>query len=295
MFKVSVVTDEISSDIETALELASSWGLRNVELRGIANQRIGNLDTFNYDNLVKNIRRFDVKVAALSPGIFKIPFPLGVYEGNTVLRWQDENEFYQQQHIKELADMHLKKLLPESIENAQRLDAGIIVVFSFNRPEAAPEHAIPQFVVDYLGEASRMAERAGIKLVLENEHICWGDNSENALEIIRQVNSPSLSLNWDSGNSYYSHEKPYPDGYQRVRGYIGHVHVKDAITDKSTGKMSYVVNGEIDWENQLRSLIDDDYNGYVTVETHCRPKILSAKQTLDRILNVSGMDALNLV
>jgi hypothetical protein len=33
--KISIVTDEISSDVETAIELGLEWGVRDFELRGI--------------------------------------------------------------------------------------------------------------------------------------------------------------------------------------------------------------------------------------------------------------------
>ena len=37
--KLSVVTDEVSSDPETALEILHSWGVEGVELRGIEDTR----------------------------------------------------------------------------------------------------------------------------------------------------------------------------------------------------------------------------------------------------------------
>jgi hypothetical protein len=35
MMKISIVTDEVSSDVETALEIIKSWGVEAVELRSI--------------------------------------------------------------------------------------------------------------------------------------------------------------------------------------------------------------------------------------------------------------------
>jgi sugar phosphate isomerase/epimerase len=56
--------------------------------------------------------------------------------------------------------------------------------------------------------------------------------------------------------------------------------------------MEYVVKGVIDWEGQLQALITSGYDGYLSIETHCRPKVESAQDTLRRILAVAGDSAL---
>lgn len=292
MIKVSVVTDEISSDLETALEIATSWGMKNVELRGVGNQRVGSLSPYWEDHLLKMVRNFGVKVVALSPGLFKIPLPRPVFEGYTVLKWQDEVEFYHAEEEKKTAEWHLYELLPKTIELAKKLGVPNILVFSFKKPEGATDGNCPPLVVDYLKKAVKLAEEAEITLVLENEHICWGDTAENVRALIEKVGSKNLKLNWDPGNSYFAHEIPYPDGYRVIKDIVGHVHFKDAVTDKKTGAMQYVVQGEINWENQLKDLKENGYNGFISIETHCRPKIESAHKTLDRIVSILGNEVL---
>lgn len=44
--RMFVVADEISSDFETTVELGVSWGIRNLEIRGLDVHRIGN--TWSY-------------------------------------------------------------------------------------------------------------------------------------------------------------------------------------------------------------------------------------------------------
>lgn len=291
MIKVAVITDEISSDLETALEIATGWGMKTIELRGVGHQRVGRLSPYWEDHVLKMVRNFDVKVAALSPGVFKIPLPVPVFEGYTVLKWQDEVEYYNAKAQAQTAERHLNEILPATISLAKKLDVPNILIFSFNKPDESRGDC-PQLVIDYLKKAARMAEAAGITLILENEHICWGDTAKNTRKIIEKVGSKNLKLNWDPGNAYFAHEVPYPDGYETIKDLIGHVHMKDAVTDRKSGAMQYVVAGEIDWESQLAALREDGYQGYLSIETHCRPKIASAKQTLERIIAVMGKEVL---
>jgi sugar phosphate isomerase/epimerase len=291
VIKVAVVTDEISSDLETALEIATDWGMKTIELRGVGNQRVGSLSPYWEDHVIKMVRNFSVKVAALSPGVFKIPLPAPVFEGHTVLKWQDEAEYYNAQAQAQTVERHLNEILPATIRLAKKLDVPNILIFSFNKPEGTAGDG-PPLVIDYLKKAARMAGEAGITLILENEHICWGDTAKNTRKIIEQVGSKHLKLNWDPGNAYFAQEVPYPDGYETIKDIIGHVHMKDAITDRESGAMQYVVAGEIDWEGQLKALREDGYHGYLSIETHCRPKIASAKRTLERIIAVLGKEVL---
>ena len=89
-------------------------------------------------------------------------------------------------------------------------------------------------------------------------------------------------MNWDPGNAFFAGETPYPDGYRAVRGLVGHVHFKDARRT-STGELEYVADGQIDWAGQIRALQQDGYSGYISVETHLRPKVAEANAGLARL------------
>jgi sugar phosphate isomerase/epimerase len=137
-------------------------------------------------------------------------------------------------------------------------------------------------VVDRLGQAAERAASAGITLALETEEGYWADTGERTRKVVEQVNHPALRVNWDPGNAFCAGETPFPTGYSALRGLIQHVHYKDArrLPD---GKSEFVTSGEIDWQGQVRALVLDGYNGYISIETHLRPKIASAKASFDRL------------
>jgi sugar phosphate isomerase/epimerase len=286
--KISLVTDELSSDFETAVEIGTSWGIRNYEIRGVGTERIGSHSKYTEHHLKRVIEQFGISICAVSPGIFKVEPQQDVFEGWTVLKWQDVYEFEQQQRLEAVIENQIEVILPRTIAFCQSVGCSNIILFSFNRPAGVPSGTpLPKFLLDYFKRATKMAEDNKIQLFIENEHICYGDTVENCIQIIKDVGSPNLSINWDPGNAYFAHEIPYPTAYEKVAPYVRHVHMKDAITH-ANGEMEYVVKGDIKWEEQLKALQDSGYDGYLSIETHCRPKIVSAKNTLDRILRVCG-------
>ena len=292
MFKIAVVTDELSSDFETAVELASEWGIRNVEIRGVSDERIGSHTPYSAHHIKKIIRNFGVNIVSVSPGIFKIAHHAPVFEGWTVLKWQDRYEFDLQRARQEAIERQLSEVLPRTIDFCNEVGCTRIVIFSFNMPDGSPfDLQLPEYLLDYFRQACALAKSAGMTLLMENEHICYGNTVDNTRRIIEAVGCDNLKLNWDPGNAYFSHEVPYPDAYGKIKDIVGHVHMKDAVTHPD-GSMEYVVKGTIDWEGQLRALVDSGYDGYLSIETHCRPKVKSARDTLARILAVTGGDAL---
>ena len=76
---------------------------------------------------------------------------------------------------------------------------------------------------------------------------------------------------------------PYPDGFEQFRPFIRHVHFKDVTTEPATGARTVVVDGVIDWRGAFAALRSDSFDGYISVETHRRPKIDSTFQMLQRL------------
>lgn len=286
--KISIVTDEVSADLETSLELAKDWGLDAVELRGIGMQRYPNVADLWQARVPELIQESGLPVAALSPGLFKIPYPRPQTPDTRILRWEDALVFERNQKAEALVRYHLETLLPASIAAAQKLGARIIVCFSFDRgPEVSPLEPVPQEVIDVLKEAARQVQTAGLTLAVEVEHICWGDNGARTAKIVEKVGNPALGINWDPANAYRAGEdRPYPEDYAAVRDLVRHVHFKDACTDARTGERRFVFEGGVDWAGQIKALIRDGYEGFISVETHVRPKVQMARRSLERLRNL---------
>jgi sugar phosphate isomerase/epimerase len=279
--RLSVVTDEVSADLETALELVLSMGVNAVELRGIGEQRYPAVDEFWQVRTRELIGEAGVSVAALSPGLFKIPYPVRPDQQTRILRWEDAGVFRRHREADALVRRHLEELLPQAISAAQELGAPTIVCFSFDR--SGGNKQIPDLAIDVLRDAARQVGEAGLTLAIEVEHVCYGDSARRTAEIVQRVDHPALGVNWDPANAYKGgEERPYPDGYAAVRDHVRHVHFKDAWTDPSTAVRHFGLDGVIDWKGQIAALADDGYEGFVSVETHARPKVDATRRTVQR-------------
>jgi sugar phosphate isomerase/epimerase len=283
MLKISLVTDELSADPETALELATSWGIRAFELRGYFAERVPQLTNYQNHNLRRILEDYGAHIVALSPGLFKMPYPPGAPESWSFTSL-DAGAFVGWESAHQLVQRHVTEILPQTLNLANALGARTVVIFGFHRGGAAPAEA-PPAVIDTLHMAAESAARAGITLALETEEGYWADTGERTARIIKQVNHPALRVNWDPGNAFCAGDTPFPVGYGPLRGLIHHVHFKDARR-LADGSVEFVTLGEIDWRGQIQALISDGYDGYISIETHLRPKIASARASFERLQNL---------
>jgi sugar phosphate isomerase/epimerase len=280
MMKISLLTDEISADPETAIELGVQWGIKDFELRGYFLDRVPRISAYQKIRLQQLLERYQANIIAVSPGLFKFPFP-SKQPAEFPMPWLDQAYYDDWSETHKLLEDHLNKLLPESLEFANELGANMVISFGFARSGFSPGPP-PDELLDCLLKAAERAKAAGMQLAIENESGFWADTGERTGEIIRTINHPCLGVNWDPANAYFEGDKPYPDGYEHVRGLVKHVHFKDALKN-ARGEHVYAVEGEIDWSGQIGALVADGYTGFISVETHLRPKVESANSSLNRL------------
>lgn len=63
--KISIVTDEISADPETAMELAREWGIHAVELRGFGTDRVPDFTPFQKQRLRELLDAYEMELVAI--------------------------------------------------------------------------------------------------------------------------------------------------------------------------------------------------------------------------------------
>lgn len=280
---ICVVTDEISADPETAIELAAGWGIRDFELRGYYYDRVPMISAHQKRRLHELFKHYDAHVVAVSPGLFKFPFP-PVESVSIPLPWLDRVYFDAWESAHKQTEEHLNELLPATIDFACEMGAQTIVSFAFSRG-GTPAGPAPDLLLEYLFRAAEKVKAGGLQMAIENEVGFWADTGERTAEIVRRIGHPNLGINWDPGNAFCEGENPFPDGYSKVKDWIRHVHFKDARRLPGGG-FEFAQIGEIDWEGQLKALAEDGYQGYISIETHLRPKIAAAKSAVERLLKL---------
>ena len=259
-FKLGVITDEISEDLEQALDFLAAHHLTHCELREISGKNIMNLSHEELTRARDSIRKRRFRVSDIASPLFKYNLP------EMPARENEKRDTFNAT----FTDQDTEDLLRRAFEIARFFDTNKIRIFSYWRVDE-PEKAYPH-VRERLAKAAVMAGKEKMLLVLENEPACNVGTGKELGRLLRDFNSPHLRGVWDPGNVTMLDEVPYPDGYREVRGLFAHMHVKDAKKDPQTGKVAWVPVGDgmVDFRGQFKALREDKYTGTMSLETHYR-------------------------
>ena len=278
--KISIVTDELSADPETAFELGLEWGVSHFELRGVYDQRVPRLAGHVRQRLIRAIRSLGVTITAISPGLFKIPFPASEPQHSN-LGWMGAGFHRSWADLRALLDDHQRNLLPEALDFAQEVGASHLIAFSFHR-DGAPAGPAPQALVDVIASATQRAADRGMTLLIETEEGHWANTGESSAALARRINHPALGINWDPANACIDGDTPFPDGYASVRPFVQNVHFKDVHVPVD-GAWTIVEEGDVDWSGQIAALVADHYTGAIAIEPHLSPSVSSTRKALERL------------
>lgn len=276
---ISIVTDELTGDPETAFQLGLEWGVTHFELRGVHETRVPRISSHARQRLLRAIERYGVSITAISPGLFKIPFPATERKHSNLI-WMDAEFADAQTRAETLLADHLENLLPESIAFAQSVGAPYLIAFSFAR-NGAPQGDAPQGVIDAITHAAKTAAAAGVELLIENEEGHFADTGLRSANLIERIRAP-IGLNWDPANARIDGDTPFPDGYEAARSLIRNVHYKD-VRCFADGGWEIAAEGEVDWNGQISALTRDGYSGAIAVEPHLSPPVKATRDALRRL------------
>lgn len=248
MYKTAVISDEISQDIGIAADLAVTYGLNGLEIRSV-NERNPFQMSGEDVRLIKRVcDDHGLAICAVGSPLFKCDL--------------DSDAEYEQ---------HLAGL-SRCIEAAQLWGTDLIRGFTFWRTDD-PAASFSKIASRY-ERAIRIAEQGGVTIVIESEpSVCTG-NMRMLYDFLRLLNAPCVAALLDAGNEVADpgSPPPYPDGYELLKPYIRHVHLKDskASAGNSFFSPALIGRGDVDFHGLLRRLKADHYDGWVSVETHYR-------------------------
>lgn len=246
MYRRAIITDEISQDFELAVNMAADFGLDGIEVRTAWDVRIDRMSTDELRRVKEIASSRGLVVASLASPVFKcaIDDPAEVAE-----------------HF---------EILKRCMDAAHALDTHLVRAFTFWRV-ADPASRVPE-ICDRFAEATHAMAGSGLTLVIENEHTCNVATSDEIVGFLGRLGDPAVRALWDPCNAYWTGEADAVGaGYERVRPFIAHVHVKDALPGPDGGHAATVLGeGEVGVLRQLESLRRDGYDGFVSLETHYR-------------------------
>jgi sugar phosphate isomerase/epimerase len=270
-FKLGVISDEFSQDLEEALKTMKGFGLEWVEVRSV-------WGVYNTEATAEQLRRikdllakYQFKVSVVDTALYKCNLP----GTQNIVGEKDAYPYAQQMD-----------LLKRASDRAHALGTGKLRVFAFWRT-AHPEQYTSR-IAEELSKAAEAARHEGVQILLENEGACNVGTGHELAQMLKLAPAANFGANWDVGNGYWHGEVSYPDGYAALdKSRIGHMHLKDVrcgaaasteqkaeafrkpgqrVTEQSKCHTAIVGTGQVDLKGQVRALLKNDYQGTMSLE-----------------------------
>lgn len=244
-YRRSVITDEISQDLDRAIAVAVRFGLDGLDIRSVWGTPIHELGDDQLARLGAAARSAGLAIPSVAPPFLKCEI--------------DQPEEW----------AHHKLILERALRAAERLGAGVVRGFTFWKKSDLAGHW-PRIVEAYQ-EVWPAVERSGLLLGIENEPSCMVGTAAELAPLIDEIGSASIRALWDPANATSAGERAYPHGFQNIIGKAAHVHLKDGRHVKGAWQHTIVGDGDVGLVDVSRALTDVGYSGWVALETHYRP------------------------
>ena len=157
---------------------------------------------------------------------------------------------------------------------AERLGAGHIRVFGGRVPKGATEEQAAGWAAEVLKRAAEYAGSKGVILGLEN-HGGVTEKAATIIQIVKQVNSPWVGINLDTGNF---RTEPLRQ-IEMCLPYAVNFQVKSEITGEDGKRQPF------DWDRIIRLAATAGYQGYLALEYEAKEDPATAVPRLLRELH----------
>lgn len=242
MYRISAFADEISPDPVQQLDMLAQCGVRHLELRSIHQTNVLALTDLQVNELKSLLDARGVKLSAIGSPIGKVKV---------------DGDF----------DEHLAKFR-RALHLCQVFGTNNIRVFSYYPPGDGPtwdgvDEKWHAEAFSRMRRKAEMAEKAGVRLVHENEHRIYGDSPERVARLYREVSSPALRAVYDAANFVFCGYCPW-EGWLASKPHLAHFHIKDWKKGEKHGCLAGEGDGR--WPEVIADA--KDYDGFATMEPH---------------------------
>jgi sugar phosphate isomerase/epimerase len=238
MFTLSAFADEISPDPREQIDVLSRCGIQHIELRSIIKTNVLDLTDLQIGEFKSLLDRHGFRLSAIGSPIGKVK-------------------------IDQPFELHLKRF-ERAIELAKLFGTPNIRIFSYYKPEGTEWSQWRDVILCRLEEKVRRAEKAGVRLVHENEHNIYGDDPDRVVDLLTTINSPSFRAVYDAANYVFCGYDPW-QGWQKTKAWTVHLHIKDWVAGATHGSPAGEGQGRIP---EVIAEVAHTYEGFATLEPH---------------------------
>ena len=246
MFTISAFADEIDPDPEKQIAVLKQCGVRHIEFRSILKTNVLALSDLQIQEFKSLLQKHGFRLSAIGSPIGKIK-------------------------INEPFEPHLEKL-KRAIELCKVFDTPNIRIFSYYPPEGMNWDDCGDYrreVLVRMWEKCRLAAKAGVRLLHENEHRIYGDSPERVVDlmttVLDQLDTPTLGAVYDPANYVFCGYDPWV-GWQSTKQWTVHFHIKDWTKGEEHGRPAGEGQGRI--PEVMAEAVKRKYTGFATMEPH---------------------------
>ena len=243
MFTLSAFADEIDPDPQLQIEVLKQSGVRHIELRSILKTNVLDLTDLQVQEFKSLLDKNGFELSAIGSPIGKIK-------------------------IDEPFAPHLKRF-QRAIELCKVFGTSNIRIFSYYLPENDNWDNWRRDVLDRMWDKLKFAEKAGVRLLHENEHRIYGDDPERVKDlmetVLEQLGGPYFAAINDPANYVFCGFDPW-DGWQKTKVWTVHFHIKDWIHGEKHGCLAGEGQGRM--LDIMKDAVAMNYDGFATLEPH---------------------------
>ena len=264
--KLGVITNGISRDLEYALQAMNKAGLKYAELQFLWDKEVGDQTPEEIQKIKNLVAQYQVEVSCVSRHNFA---------GLPVMEIEPEDTIYKE-HIAGLGRcIHIAQELGTNLVRIMSCRKEMIIFGANGAEEWVASTGAWDKLLKLMEAPVKLAEAEGVTLVVETGNNAMITSGVLAKKLIDDLGSEHLKILWDIPNTMYCTEVPYPDAYEEIKDYIGHIHLKDCQVDISRAMVRFCRLGEGDvapyLEGIANALLRDNYQGSISLESVYRP------------------------
>jgi sugar phosphate isomerase/epimerase len=244
MTRTSILSDEISQDLQVAIRTALGLGFDGLEIRSVDGCPPHLLDDAALRTIRDRMDEHGLRVSAFCPPGLKCPLPDGAAERAAAT-----------------------SVVQRAVEQAHLLGTSVVRIFSFYRDGDTPE---PERAAELAREVLAPVEPPpGVALALETGTRSNTPTLALSARFLDLLGDDGIGILWDPGNTAFSgfDPQPFPGDFDTAAARIVHVHVKDPV---GTARYVRLGDGDLPWPAILDGLGAAGYDGWLTLETHWR-------------------------
>lgn len=249
--KLSILTDEVSQDLNDVLRFAKDLQIEGIELRSLNGKAFKDLTPSEIKEVRSRCDEAGLKISGAATPVFKCDL--------------DSPE--------QIAD-HIE-IFKRSVDAALTLGCEVVRVFTFLRRSHPATSEDLQRAASHIPKLLEIVRGTPAIVGIENEASCIVATGGETREFLTHLpRDPQLGVVWDPCNVIYLDNvgDPVHEEFPKVADQVIHVHIKDAKREgkKAAVECLEIGTGEIDFPGQFAALRERGYNGWVTLETHWR-------------------------